>query len=57
MSLCFLRSVSPIHVQYLRNMGVAGTLVVSIMVGGRLWGLVLLSLFPAVPPLRDARGV
>ncbi len=40
MSLCFLRSVSPIHVQYLRNMGVAATLVVSIMVGGRLWGLV-----------------
>jgi len=40
MSLCFLRSVSPIHVQYLKNMGVAATLVVSIMVGGRLWGLV-----------------
>lgn len=40
MSLCFLRSVSPIHVQYLKNMGVAATLVVSIMVGGKLWGLV-----------------
>ncbi len=40
MSLCFLRSVSPIHVQYLRNMGVRGTLVVSLMVGGRLWGLI-----------------
>ena len=40
MSLCVLRSVSPIHVQYLRNMGVRATLVVSIMVGGRLWGLV-----------------
>jgi two-component system, chemotaxis family, sensor kinase Cph1 len=40
MSLCCLRSVSPIHVQYLRNMGVAATLVASIMVGGRLWGLV-----------------
>ena len=40
MSLCFLRSVSPIHVQYLKNMGVAATLVVSLMVGGRLWGLV-----------------
>lgn len=40
MSLCFLRSVSPIHVQYLRNMGVAGTLVVSLMAGGRLWGLI-----------------
>ncbi|MEO3471023.1 GAF domain-containing protein [Roseomonas sp. CAU 1739] len=40
MSLCVLRSSSPIHVQYLRNMGVAATLVASIMVGGRLWGLV-----------------
>ena len=40
MSLCFLRSVSPIHVQYLKNMGVSATLVVSLMVGGRLWGLV-----------------
>ena len=40
MSLCVLRSSSPIHVQYLRNMGVAATLVASIMVGGKLWGLV-----------------
>ncbi|WP_431281965.1 GAF domain-containing protein [Humitalea sp. 24SJ18S-53] len=40
MSLCVLRSSSPIHVQYLRNMSVAATLVASIMVGGRLWGLV-----------------
>jgi light-regulated signal transduction histidine kinase (bacteriophytochrome) len=40
MSLCVLRSVSPIHVQYLKNMGVAATLVASIMVAGRLWGLV-----------------
>lgn len=40
MSLCFLRSISPIHVQYLKNMGVRGTLVVSLMVSGKLWGLV-----------------
>jgi chemotaxis family two-component system sensor kinase Cph1 len=40
MSLCFLRSISPIHVQYLKNMGVRGTLVVSLMVNGKLWGLV-----------------
>lgn len=40
MSLCFLRSMSPIHIQYLKNMGVAATLVVSLMVGRRLWGLV-----------------
>jgi chemotaxis family two-component system sensor kinase Cph1 len=40
MSLCFLRSISPIHVQYLKNMGVRATLVVSLMVSGKLWGLI-----------------
>jgi light-regulated signal transduction histidine kinase (bacteriophytochrome) len=40
MSLCFLRSHSPIHVQYLKNMGVCATLVASLLVGGRLWGLI-----------------
>jgi len=40
MSMCSLRSISPIHVQYLKNMGVGATLVVSLMVGGRLWGLI-----------------
>jgi len=40
MSLCYLRSVSPIHRQYLRNMGVTGTLVTSLVVDGELWGLV-----------------
>ncbi|HTZ71249.1 MAG TPA: GAF domain-containing protein [Acetobacteraceae bacterium] len=40
MSLCGLRSMSPIHIQYLKNMGVGATLVISLMVGGRLWGLV-----------------
>lgn len=40
MSLCVLRSTSPMHIQYLKNMGVGATLVASIMVGGRLWGLI-----------------
>jgi light-regulated signal transduction histidine kinase (bacteriophytochrome) len=40
MSLCTLRSMSPIHIQYLKNMGVCATLVASLLVGGRLWGLV-----------------
>lgn len=40
MSLCGLRSMSPIHIQYLKNMGVGATLVASLMVGGKLWGLV-----------------
>jgi two-component system, chemotaxis family, sensor kinase Cph1 len=40
MSLCTLRSMSPLHLQYLKNMGVTATLVVSIVVGGQLWGLI-----------------
>ncbi|HEY0293280.1 MAG TPA: histidine kinase dimerization/phosphoacceptor domain -containing protein [Hansschlegelia sp.] len=35
-----LRSVSPIHLQYLRNMGVAASASVSIVKDGTLWGLV-----------------
>jgi len=40
MSLCQLRSMSPLHLQYLRNMGVTGTLVASLVREGRLWGLI-----------------
>lgn len=40
MSLCVLRAISPLHIRYLQNMGVGATLVTSIMVGGKLWGLV-----------------
>ena len=35
-----LRSVSPIHVEYLRNMEVGASMSVSIMMGGELWGLI-----------------
>ncbi|WP_166636823.1 GAF domain-containing protein [Cognatilysobacter terrigena] len=35
-----LRSVSPIHLEYLRNMGVGASMSISIIAGGRLWGLV-----------------
>lgn len=35
-----LRSVSPIHLQYLKNMGVGATLTISLILDGRLWGLV-----------------
>jgi light-regulated signal transduction histidine kinase (bacteriophytochrome) len=39
MSLCLTRAVSPIHIEYLGNMGVAASLSISIIVEGRLWGL------------------
>ncbi|ABS03472.1 SpoIIE family protein phosphatase [Kineococcus radiotolerans] len=35
-----LRSVSPIHVEYLKNMGVGASMSISLIVEGRLWGLV-----------------
>lgn len=35
-----LRSVSPIHVEYLSNMGVDASMSVSILVAGELWGLI-----------------
>ena len=34
-----LRSVSPIHIEYLKNMGVGASMSVSIVIGGRLWGM------------------
>jgi chemotaxis family two-component system sensor kinase Cph1 len=40
MSDCALRSVSPVHLQYLRNMGVAASASVSIVKDGVLWGLI-----------------
>ena len=40
MSMCHLRSMSPLHLQYLKNMGVTATLVVSLVREGRLWGLI-----------------
>ncbi|MBT1704507.1 ATP-binding protein [Chryseosolibacter indicus] len=35
-----LRSVSPIHIQYLKNMGVHATLTISLLQDERLWGLI-----------------
>jgi light-regulated signal transduction histidine kinase (bacteriophytochrome)/CheY-like chemotaxis protein len=38
-SLSVLRAVSPIHIEYLKNMEVAASLSISIVVNGALWGL------------------
>lgn len=40
MSMAYLRSLSPIHIEYLQNMGVTGTLVASLVKDGQLWGLI-----------------
>lgn len=39
LSMSGLRAVSPIHIEYLRNMGVKASMSVSIMRRGKLWGL------------------
>ena len=39
MSHAVLRSVSPIHVEYLHNMGVAASMSISIVANGKLWGM------------------
>ena len=40
MSEAHLRAVSPVHLQYLRNMGVAASLSLYILVEGRVWGMI-----------------
>jgi len=39
LSYSVLRSVSSVHIEYLKNMGVGASMSVSIIVDGRLWGL------------------
>lgn len=40
LSLSILRSTSPIHVEYLQNIGVGATLTISLIHRDRLWGLI-----------------
>jgi light-regulated signal transduction histidine kinase (bacteriophytochrome) len=40
LSYSILRSVSPVHIQYLKNMGVGASMSVSILRNGNLWGLI-----------------
>lgn len=40
LSFAHLRSVSPIHCEYLRNMGVGASMSISIILDGALWGLI-----------------
>lgn len=40
LSMSSLRSHSPIHLEYLRNMGVAATMTISLLKNGALWGMI-----------------
>jgi two-component system, chemotaxis family, sensor kinase Cph1 len=47
-----LRSVSPIHIEYLHNMGVRASMSISLLRHGRLWGLIACHHYagPHLPP-------
>jgi light-regulated signal transduction histidine kinase (bacteriophytochrome) len=52
LTLSTLRSVSPIHVEYLQNMGVHASMSISLLRGDRLWGLIACHHYsgPHAPP-------
>ena len=53
LSHSWLRSLSPVHVEYLRNMGVRASLSISLVQNDRLWGLIACHhLTPKYVPLR-----
>ncbi|NVE95670.1 HWE histidine kinase domain-containing protein [Altererythrobacter lutimaris] len=49
LSMSTLRAVSPIHIQYLKNMGVGASLSISIVHQGKLWGLFACHHYSAKP--------
>jgi chemotaxis family two-component system sensor kinase Cph1 len=53
LSFCALRSVSTLHLEYLANMGVRASMSLSLIVNGRLWGLV--ACHAAAPTYLDSR--
>jgi light-regulated signal transduction histidine kinase (bacteriophytochrome) len=57
LSLSMLRSVSPIHIEYLKNMGVRASLSISILVEGKLWGLFACHHYSAHCPTFERRSV
>ena len=40
LSFAALRSVSPVHLDYMRNMGTVASMSISLIVSGKLWGLI-----------------
>lgn len=53
LSFSVLRSISPVHAEYLTNMGVRASMSISVMRGRRLWGLIAChSRTPRIVPFR-----
>ncbi|WP_294391802.1 HWE histidine kinase domain-containing protein [uncultured Sphingomonas sp.] len=57
LSLSVLRSVSPIHIEYLKNMGVEASLSISIVVDDELWGLFACHHYSPRAPTFERRSV
>ena len=57
LSLSILRAVSPIHIEYLTNMGVGASLSISIIVDEKLWGLFACHHYSARRPDFERRSV
>ncbi|MFC5513495.1 EAL domain-containing protein [Massilia jejuensis] len=57
-SHCMLRGLSPVHLSYLRNMGVRATMTLSIVCDGKLWGLIACHHHrPRTPPEQIREGM
>ncbi|WP_265563631.1 HWE histidine kinase domain-containing protein [Sphingomicrobium arenosum] len=57
LSLSVLRAVSPIHIEYLKNMGVQATLTLSIITEGKLWGMIVAHHYSPRAPGFERRSV
>ena len=57
LSMSVMRSSAPVHLKYMRNMGVAASLTIAIVRQGRLWGLISCHHAHAFLPPRSLRTV
>ncbi|ORX89367.1 hypothetical protein K493DRAFT_305838 [Basidiobolus meristosporus CBS 931.73] len=55
MTYCHLRAMSPIHLIYLKNMGVESSMSIGVIVYGVLWGLICCHHFEPLPVTYQAR--
>lgn len=55
LSMSVLRSVSPVHIEYLSNMGVRASLSISVICEGRLWGLIACHHYGPLRPTLEQR--
>ena len=55
LSFSMLRSVSPVHCEYLKNMGVRSSMSISLLEDGELWGLIACGHPTALPVPREYR--